>query len=76
MAPADSSVPGAGQLDDAQKLLAAWVKAWGQMGGLPELFDMAAKERHPLQKVSCFSFELRFRVWISHTELFCRLDRI
>ena len=38
-------------MEDAQKLLGAWVQAWGQMGGLPELFDMAAKERHPLHKV-------------------------
>lgn len=41
----------AGQWEDAQKLLAAWIQAWGQMGGLAELFDMAAKEIHPLQKV-------------------------
>ncbi|KAL3161638.1 hypothetical protein ABBQ32_010493 [Trebouxia sp. C0010 RCD-2024] len=40
----------AGQVEDAQRLLGAWVQAWGQMGGLPELFDMAAQERHPLQK--------------------------
>ena len=42
---------GAGQSQDAQKLLAAWTQAWSQLQGLPELFDMAAKERHPLQKV-------------------------
>lgn len=41
-----------GQWGDAQKLLGAWIQAWSQMGGLAELFDMAAKERHPLQKVT------------------------
>ena len=41
----------AGQVEDAKKLLAAWVYAWTQFDGLPELFDMAASERHPLQKV-------------------------
>lgn len=40
-----------GQWGDAQKLLAAWIQVWGQMGGLAELFDMAATEIHPLQKV-------------------------
>jgi len=41
----------AGQVEDAKKLLAAWVYAWTQFDGLPDLFDMAATERHPLQKV-------------------------
>ena len=41
----------AGQVEDAKKLLAAWVYAWTQFDGLPDLFDMAASERHPLQKV-------------------------
>ncbi|KAL0022767.1 hypothetical protein WJX79_002551 [Trebouxia sp. C0005] len=40
----------AGQVEDAKKLLAAWVYAWTQFDGLPDLFDMSASERHPLQK--------------------------
>jgi len=40
-----------GQVEDAKKLSAAWVYAWTQFDGLPDLFDMAASERHPLQKV-------------------------
>ncbi len=41
----------AGQLQDSKQLLGAWVRAWDQFDGLPELFDMAATEQHPLQKV-------------------------
>ena len=36
---------------DAQKLLAMWAYAWTRFDGLPELFDIAATERHSLQKV-------------------------
>ncbi|DBB03198.1 TPA: hypothetical protein ACH3X1_000010 [Trebouxia sp. C0004] len=40
----------AGQVEDAKKLLAGWVYVWTQFDGLPDLFDMAASQRHPLQK--------------------------
>ena len=42
----------AGQVTDAARLLSAWVYAWKQFGALPELFDITATNRHPLQKVS------------------------
>ena len=41
----------AGQVEDAERMLFAFRHVWSQFQGLPELFDMAAKERHPLQKV-------------------------
>ena len=62
----------AGQVEDAKKLLAAWVYAWTQFDGLPDLFDMAATERLPLQKVhhsqppfhigTCIPLDCRFQL--------------
>ena len=35
--------------------MGAWVYTWKQFGALPELFDLTATSRHPLQKVNAFS---------------------
>lgn len=59
-------------MEDAQRLLGAWVQAWGQMGGLPELFDMAAQERHPLQKVPWSALRLQLTYTLSVAGLLYR----
>lgn len=59
-------------MEDAQRLLGAWVQAWGQMGGLPELFDMAAQESHPLQKVPWSAIVLQLTYTLSVARLLYR----
>ena len=53
-----------GQLEDAEKLLVMWVYAWTQFNGLPDLFDMAASERHPLQKVHLTGYFSSLALWV------------
>jgi hypothetical protein len=45
-------VPLAGQIADAGPLHANWTGAWHRFEGLPELFDVTATQRHPIQRVT------------------------
>ncbi|KAK9786898.1 hypothetical protein WJX73_010844 [Symbiochloris irregularis] len=39
-----------GQTEDAAPLFGNWTAVWRRWQGLPELFDMAGQQRHPLQR--------------------------
>lgn len=40
-----------GQLRDASDLFSNWTAVWKHWEALPELFDVNARQRHPIQRV-------------------------